>query len=123
MPSTKAFRDRMLGRLLPAGPVEARSMFGGFGLYLDGLMFALIAYDRLYFKADDGNRQDFIAAGTAPFSYQGKNRPIELSFYEVPAAVLDDPVTLSGWVARAQEAARRAQAKKPPRRRKRNAAR
>lgn len=122
MPSTKAFRDRMVGRLLPVGPVEARPMFGGFGLYLDGLMFALIAHDRLYFKADDGNRQDFIAAGSAPFSYQGRNRPIELSYYEIPAAVLDDPAVLPRWVAGAQDAARRAQAKKPARRRKRRAA-
>lgn len=118
MPSTKAFRDRMLGRLLVVGPVEARSMFGGFGLYLDGVMFALIAYDRLYFKADDGNRQDFVDAGARPFSYQGRNRPIELSYYEVPAAVLDDPAALSGWAGRAQDAARRAKAKRPPRRRK-----
>ncbi len=121
MPSTKAFRDRMLGRLLPVGPVEARSMFGGFGLYLDGLMFALIAFDRLYFKADDGNRQEFIDAGTKAFSYQGKNRPIELSYYELPDAVLDDPHVLTGWAGRAQEAARRAKAKRPPRKRKKKA--
>ena len=118
MPSTREFRDRMLGRLLPAGPVEARAMFGGFGLYLDGVMFGLIAYDRLYFKADDSNRQDFLDAGTAPFSYQGKNRPIELSYYEVPVAVLDDPAALTDWTARAQGAAQRARTKKPPRRRR-----
>jgi len=116
MPSTKAFRDEMLGRLLPFGPVEARAMFGGFGLYLDGLMFALIAYDRLYFKADDGNRDAFVGAGAAPFSYQGRNRPIELSYYEVPGAVLDNPGRLADWAGHARDAARRARAKKPKRR-------
>ena len=35
------------------GDVEAKSMFGGFGLYLDGLMFAIVADDALYFKVDD----------------------------------------------------------------------
>jgi len=118
MPSTKAFRDRMLGRLLPVGPVEARSMFGGFGLYLDGLMFALIAFDRLYFKIDDGNRQDFVDAGTEAFSYQGRTRRIEMSYYELPAAVLDDPTALIDWAGHALDAARRAKTKKPPRRRK-----
>ena len=121
MPSTKAFRDRMLGRLLPVGPVEARSMFGGFGLYLDGLMFALIAFDRLYFKADEGNRQAFIDAGAAPFSYQGRNRRVEMSYFELPDAILDDPARLSDWAARAQDAARRAKAKRAPRRRKKKA--
>ncbi len=121
MPSTKAYRDRMLGRLLPLGPVEARSMFGGFGLYLDGLMFALIAFDRLYFKADDGNRRDYVDAGAEPFSYQGKNRRIEMSYYELPVAVLDDPATVSDWAGRALDAARRAQAKRAPRRRRKRA--
>lgn len=119
MPSTKAFRDRMLGRMLPLGPVEARSMFGGFGLYLDGLMFALIAFDRLYFKIDDGNRQDFVDAGAEAFSYHGKTRRIEMSYYELPDTVLDDPAELIDWAGRAQGAARRAKAKAPPRRRKR----
>ncbi|MEE8332414.1 MAG: TfoX/Sxy family protein [Alphaproteobacteria bacterium] len=118
MPSTKAFRDRMLGRLLPVGPVEARSMFGGFGLYLDGVMFALIAFDRLYFKIDDANRQDFIEAGTQAFSYQGKTRRIEMSYYELPGAVLDDPAELIDWAGRACDAARRAKAKRRPRRKR-----
>ncbi len=121
MPSTKAFRDRMLGRLLPVGPVEARSMFGGFGLYLDGLMFALIAFDRLYFKIDDDNRRDFVDAGAEAFSYQGKTRRIEMSYWELPGAVLDDPAKLIDWAGRAQGAARRAKAKAPTRRRRKSA--
>ncbi len=93
-------------------------MFGGFGLYLDGIMFGLIAYDTLYFKVDDTNRNDFVEAGTRAFSYEGKHRPIELSYYEVPPALMDDPGALADWAGRAHAAARRAKAKKPGRKKR-----
>jgi len=43
----------MIGPLECIGPVQSRCMFGGAGLYFDGLFFALIADDILYFKVDD----------------------------------------------------------------------
>lgn len=114
MPSSPQFRDRMLGMLLAFGPVMARPMFGGYGLYMDGPMFALIAHDRLYFKADDGNRQDFEQASMPPFSYQGKLRPINLSYWEVPPDVMADPMTLADWAGAARQAALRSRKKKTP---------
>ena len=50
------FRDFVLEQLAPAGRVTPRAMFGGVGLYLDGLFFALIDDDTLYFKADESTR-------------------------------------------------------------------
>jgi DNA transformation protein len=118
MPSSPQFRDRMLGILLAFGPVVARPMFGGYGLYMDGLMFGLIANDRLYFKADDGNRQDFEQAGMQPFSYPGKSRPINLSYWEVPPDVMADPLTLADWAGAAREAALRSRKTTKPRKKK-----
>jgi DNA transformation protein len=118
MPSSTAFRDQVLGRLLPFGPVNARAMFGGYGLYLDGLMFGLIAYDTLYFKVDDGNRDDYIEAGTNPFTYEGKRRPVKMSYYQIPEAVMTDPGDLAIWAERAHQAAKRSKAKSPPRRKR-----
>lgn len=106
--STPAFRDRALAHLLPFGPVHARPMFGGYGLYLDGVMFALIAYDTLYFKVDGGNRGDYEAAGTRPFTYEGRTRPVEMSYWEIPPNVFDDPLRLAEWAGKAHAAARRA---------------
>ena len=34
------------------GPIESKSMFGGFGVFLDALMFGLIAGNELYLKVD-----------------------------------------------------------------------
>ena len=116
MPSSTEFRDRALGLLLGFGPVSARAMFGGYGLYLDGVMFGLIAYDTLYFKVDDGNRDDYVEAGTGPFTYEGKRRPVEMSYFEVPDKVMNNPTTLAKWADRALQAAKRAKAKKTPRR-------
>jgi DNA transformation protein len=116
MASSKDFRDQMLGRLLLFGPVLSRSMFGGFGFYLDGIMFALIAYDQIYFKVDDGNRQEYIDAGMGPFTYEGKKKPIQMSYFLVPPDVLDDPIELAEWAGWALDAAKRSKATKPTRR-------
>jgi DNA transformation protein len=121
MPSSTGFRDQALRLLLPFGPVTARAMFGGYGLYLDGVMFGLIARDTLYFKVDAINREDYIEAGSGPFTYEGKRRPVEMSYYQVPDAVMESPMTLATWAERAHQAAKRSRAKNPPRRKQRTA--
>ena len=61
------FRMFVLEQLQPSGRVTSRPMFGGVGLYLDGLFFALIDDDTLYFKTDDSNRARYESAGSRPF--------------------------------------------------------
>ncbi len=119
MASDREFADEVIGRLLPVGPVAARRMFGGFGVYLDGVMFGLIGFNTLYFKVDDGNRADFERAGMEPFTYQGKTRPVRMSYYQVPGDVFDEPKRLAEWAANALAAARRAKQDRKPARRRR----
>lgn len=90
------------------GPVSARRMFGGFGLYLQGLMFALIVDDQLYLKADQQSVDDFVRAGSRPFTYQARGRAVALRYYEAPAEVFDDHEVMGEWARRAFAAARRA---------------
>ncbi len=78
MASGGGFRDHVLDLLAPLGPVAARPMFGGFGIYLDGVMFALIADDTLYLKVDEGTRPDYEAAGSAPFRPRPKGKPFTM---------------------------------------------
>ena len=105
----------------PMGAFAARPMFGGHGLYLDGLMFGLIAYDRLYLKTDAASRPDFEAAKSKPFSYEARGRPTVItSYWLCPTPALKDG-SLCDWVEKARAAARRKKAAKParkPRRRK-----
>ena len=91
----------------PAG-LRLRAMFGGHGIFCDDLMFALIARDTVYFKADDANRADFEAAGMGPFTYANKDREGSLSYYEAPPDALDTPDALAPWAALGLAAARRA---------------
>ena len=118
MPSSTDFRDQVLVLLMPIGPVRARGMFGGYGVFLDDVMFGLIAYDQLYLKIDAENRDDFLAAGSRPFTYEGKKRPIEMSYYLAPGDSLENPETMMIWAESALAAARRSKKAKPSKKKK-----
>jgi len=84
-------------------------MFGGAGLYLDGVFFGLVADDILFFKVDDTNKPDYVAAGSGPFKPFGTNS-YEMSYYEVPGDVLEDPDMLKEWAMKALLVAKRVKA-------------
>jgi DNA transformation protein len=88
------------------GPVQSRRMFGGAGLYYDGLFFGLIADDVLYFKVDDSNRFDYEAAGTGPFC-PFPDKTYVMQYYEVPIEVLENRDTLRDWAQKALDVAKR----------------
>ncbi len=79
------------------GPVTIRSMFGGGGVFHDGIMFAIIADETLYLKADDTNRESFEAEGMGPFTYKAKGRETGMSYWEVPERLYDDPDDFADW--------------------------
>jgi DNA transformation protein len=108
MASDSGFVDNVLDLLSRWGGVSARRMFGGYGIYRQGVMFALVADDVLYLKVDDQNRAEFKAAGMGPFTYEGKNKPIEMSYYEAPPELFDDGEDMVAWARRAFAAALRA---------------
>jgi DNA transformation protein and related proteins len=90
--------------------VTGKSMFGGVGLYADGLFFALIAEDRLYLKVDDTTRSDFERLGMEPFRPFGQEKA--MGYYEVPADVVEDPVQLVFWMKKAIDVAAKAKPRK-----------
>jgi DNA transformation protein len=106
------FVDHVCDLLQALGPVAPRHMFGGWGLFLDGVMFALIASDRLYLKADRTTEPRFAEAGCPPFTYEARGRTMSLSYREAPDGSLEDPDDLLPWARLALEAARRAKAEK-----------
>ena len=100
------YRAWVLEQLARVGPVTSRGMFGGVGLYLDGLFFGLIDDDTLYFKVDDATRPDYEAAGMGPFRPYDDERAMQ--YYEIPPDVLEDAEQMRIWTNRALEVARRA---------------
>ena len=103
-----AFIAHVLDLLAPLGAVRARAMFGGWGIYLDDRMFALIAYDELYFKADVQTADRFAAAGSTPFVYEGKGKPVQMPYWRCPEAAMDDPEAFLAFARLGLEAAARA---------------
>src|SRR5262245_46441002 len=109
---SRSFLDFVLDQLQHMAGLEARSMFGGVGLYAEDVFFGIVAADALFFKVDDRTRQAHEAAGSAPFKpYQ--EPAITMSYYNVPAAVLEDASVLTEWAARAVTVARNAKPPKP----------
>lgn len=94
----------ILDQLRGVGPISARRLFSGSGIYYRGKMFALINGDMLYLKADDSNRADHEAAGMCKFR-PWTDRPTTLPYYEVPAEVLEDVAELAVWAKKSIAAA------------------
>jgi DNA transformation protein len=95
--------------LQPLGPVRPRRMFGGHGIYVDGLFMALVIGNQLYLKTDDVSRERFVAAGCEPFSYGTKNGERQvMSYYQPPEETLESPALMLPWARLALEAALRA---------------
>lgn len=98
--------------LAPLGAVRSRRMFGGHGFYVDDLFIALIAFGRLYLKADDVGRARFEAAGCQPFVYEGKGKPVTMGYFTAPDDAMESPALMQPWARLALEAAVRARAAK-----------
>jgi DNA transformation protein len=104
-------------KLAPLGPFRARPMFGGFGLYIDGVIFGLMAWDQVFLKVDDKNRPAFETAGSEPFRYAtARGETTIASYWRCPEKILRDAGKLQAWAAEALAASKRAQKAKPVRR-------
>ena len=106
------FVDYVVELMADWAPVMARRMFGGYGLYREGSMFALIADDQLFFKADAGNEPQFERAGSHPFVYTSPTRTVQMSYWSAPEASLESAAEMNSWCQSAYGAALRAQAAK-----------
>jgi len=102
------FIAQLVAWLGPLGDVTARAMFGGYGLYCDGLMIGIVDEQSFYIKVDDLSREECAAAGMTPFTYQRLGRPVTMNFCRVVAADLADPERLQYWGRLGLAAARRA---------------
>ena len=94
------------------GVVDVRAMFGGVGIYAEGVMFALAHDGVLYLKADRQSRPAFEREGQGAFTYAGRNgKRVALSYWRVPARLYDDPDELARWAKVALDVAQRANAR------------
>ncbi len=108
MPVSKGIVDHALDLLALAGPVQARRMFGGYGLYVGGAMLGLLDDDELFLKTDDACRPEFVAAGCRQWIYPGAEGPVPGSYFRPPDDAHEDAESMLPWARLALGAARRA---------------
>ena len=106
----------MQDMLAPLGPVTMRKMMGGATLYLDGIIFAILDEDEIWFKADAETDAVWDAEGCEKFSVTFKDGKIDVMNYRrAPSDVYDDPESMQRWATLAREAGGRGTAKRKPR--------
>lgn len=108
----EAFIAHLMELLEPLGEVRFRKMFGGYGVYHQDVMFALVADEQLYLKVDNESKATFEQAGLAPFTYEGHKKPVIMSYHQAPEAALEDPEEMQPWAELAIAAALRNKASK-----------
>jgi DNA transformation protein len=113
MPRAEILVDRIIKLLLPLGPVEARRLFGGHGLYLEGTIFATIFEGELYLKADERTWAAFKRRKLGRLCYETSNgKTIDLPYWEAPPELLQDGAMMTRWARKAYAAALRYEARK-----------
>jgi DNA transformation protein and related proteins len=104
--------------IVPA--VTVRRMFGGLGIFRNGLMFAIATSEgKLAFKADEQTFDDFIAEGAGEWIYNDQTgRAKRMGYWYAPEWLVDEPEEFREWALKAFAAARRADMRKPAAQRK-----
>jgi DNA transformation protein and related proteins len=107
-PAQQALLDHVLDLMRGLPKVTPRRMFGGVGLFHEGLMFALIASDELYLKVDAQTEPDFVAKSLKPFTVErADGRQVPLSYHQAPQEALEEPEQMQIWAGLAMAAAQR----------------
>src|SRR5215475_6492838 len=108
MVASDSFAEFLREQLDPLGRISMRRMFGKTGVFCEGVMFAMVTDDTLYVRVDDQNRATFKEAeDSPPLNYEKGGRTIDLSFWQVPERLIDEPDELVAWARAALAAAHR----------------
>lgn len=109
MALSEEYREYLLDLFGPLGSVRVRGMFGGAGIFHGEVMFALVAYEALYLKADEINRPVFEEGCWPPFIYESPNgKRVQMPYWQVPDALMDEVDALRDLARGAIDAAYRA---------------
>jgi DNA transformation protein len=112
--------DHIRELFMDFGAVQVRRMFGGAGLYAEGVMFGLVSGGEIYLKADAASVADFEREGCGPFEYGTRTgKRAIMSYWRLPDRLYDDAKELAQWARAALAVALRNAAAKPDLKKKR----
>ncbi len=113
MVASETFAEFLREQLASLGRITMRRMFGKTGVFCDGVMFAMVTENTLYFRVDELNRVTFKEAEAfPPLNYEKKGDTIDLAFWRVPERLFDEPDEFVAWAQAALAAAHRVAAKR-----------
>ncbi len=98
----ESYKDFILDQLLDLDSVEARRMFGGFGLYRDEIFFGIVHRGKLFFKIDESTLNQYRQRRMKPF--RPNARQTLKSYYQVPVEIIEDAERLRQWALQAVKA-------------------
>ncbi|MHA1523973.1 MAG: TfoX/Sxy family protein [Alphaproteobacteria bacterium] len=106
MSISQSFAEFLTDAFVEFGPITIRKMFGGAGVYKDGVMFALVADDVLYLKADADLAGQFKAQNMSQFVFTpASGKTIAMSYWRAPDILYDDSEQMADWAARSHRVA------------------
>lgn len=92
--------------------ITSKPMFGGWGIYQDGVFFALISKGELYSKVDENNQADYEKLGSKPFVYTGhKGKDVTMSYWLLPEEIMENREELEKWIEKSVEASKESKKK------------
>lgn len=114
------FHEFVIELFAPMGPVSIRRMFGGAGVFCEGLMIALLFSDTIFLKTDGALRARLEAEGSEPFLWTkpSTGEIIDMGYVSLPSSAMDDPDEASDWGRQALAVARAAKARAKPKAKK-----
>jgi len=96
---SRNYLEYVLDLLSHCDSITSRAMFGGYGIYKNGVIFAIIAHDELYFKVDQSNIDLYKKQGSEAFTFETKGRvSTMISYWKVPLIIMEDETQLKDWV-------------------------
>lgn len=92
------YAEYIIDLLSPFGEITAKFMFGGYGIYKNGIIIGIIAEDELYFKVDHSNKADYEKLGSQPFIFETKGKKSQMSYWKVPSEILENEEILADYL-------------------------
>ena len=112
------FLDYVVEQMSFIRGLHVRAMFGGYSVYQDDLIFAIIVKDVLYLNTDAVVQRDFDEKGLLPFTYVAKGKTVSMQYFEAPPEVFEEPNSMRKWVEKALGASIRQRSHSPNKLRK-----
>lgn len=107
MPKDLAFLAHLDELLEPLGKISSKIMFGGHGIYCNGIIMGLVINRAFYLKVDDQTQVLFEKVGSKPFEYEMKSKHVSMSYWSAPEDAMESAEQMLPWARLAYASALR----------------